>query len=449
MKTKFILTFFLVIILFLNSNAQGLKAVQKSDSTDCKAWGVNVSFGSALFYGDLKQYELYPLGKSNRYAVSERKTAYAIAVNKDFGRIFSIQGQLIQGNLAGDVRKLNRYFEADFMEFGLTGTFNFCNLLSKKDHKFNVYGLIGFGYMSFHSISRNQSFVSPSSTDKFIAGEGYDNNGNKTAAVSALTLPLGIGFNYKLTKNFIVNIETSFRNSNSDKIDTYEGGSRKDRYQYSSVGLTYKFNFVKEAKVNSVAPAIAEQKKPEEVKPVVIEKKKEVVEQPIDVAKTDTKEPIKEAPKEVVKEPIVETKPIVTPAKEDKKLIEAKNDKKSVKTSNADYSGIFPVPSSSVLFDFNSSVINKEFEDKIEFAVNFMNQHPEARIILEGHCDKVGGEAINKKLGAKRSNAVKRLLIDKFKIEAKRISIVSKGKNELLSQTDDKINRRVDFKVVK
>ena len=96
MKTKFILTFFLVIILFLNSNAQGLKAVQKSDSTDCKAWGVNVSFGSALFYGDLKQYELYPLGKSNRYAVSERKTAYAIAVNKDFGRIFSIQGQLLK-----------------------------------------------------------------------------------------------------------------------------------------------------------------------------------------------------------------------------------------------------------------------------------------------------------------------------------------------------------------
>jgi OOP family OmpA-OmpF porin len=81
-------------------------------------------------------------------------------------------------------------------------------------------------------------------------------------------------------------------------------------------------------------------------------------------------------------------------------------------------------------FDFNKSVVKPAFYANVNAAGEFMQKYPAARITIEGHTDSVGKKAYNQKLSLRRAEAVKKYIVAKFGIDAKRIKAVGYGETK-------------------
>lgn len=98
-------------------------------------------------------------------------------------------------------------------------------------------------------------------------------------------------------------------------------------------------------------------------------------------------------------------------------------------------------------FDFDKSVIKPEFYQNVDAVGEFMQKYPTVSMTVEGHTDSVGKNAYNQKLSQRRAQAVKKYIVDKFSIDAKRIKAVGYGETKPIdtNETDEGRyhNRRV------
>jgi OmpA-OmpF porin, OOP family len=83
-----------------------------------------------------------------------------------------------------------------------------------------------------------------------------------------------------------------------------------------------------------------------------------------------------------------------------------------------------------VEFDFNKSIVKPEFYPNVNAVGDFMQKYPTVDITVEGHTDNVGKNAYNQKLSQRRAEAVKKYIVDKFDIDAKRIKAVGYGETK-------------------
>ncbi|RKX65746.1 MAG: peptidoglycan-associated lipoprotein Pal, partial [Thermodesulfobacteriota bacterium] len=56
----------------------------------------------------------------------------------------------------------------------------------------------------------------------------------------------------------------------------------------------------------------------------------------------------------------------------------------------------------------------------------WLKEHPEVHLLIEGHCDERGTEEYNLALGERRANSAKEFLVN-LGIDPKRISVISYG----------------------
>lgn len=104
-----------------------------------------------------------------------------------------------------------------------------------------------------------------------------------------------------------------------------------------------------------------------------------------------------------------------------------------------------------VLFDYDQSAIKSDERAKIEKASTYLSEHPEQRILLEGHCDWRGTSEYNLGLGERRAGAVRQYLTT-LGVSADRLETSSKGDLEAIENgTDSQMaqDRRVDIVVLK
>jgi peptidoglycan-associated lipoprotein len=105
-----------------------------------------------------------------------------------------------------------------------------------------------------------------------------------------------------------------------------------------------------------------------------------------------------------------------------------------------------------VLFDFDRYSIKAESKLTLEKNAKILNEHSNAMITLEGHCDERGTDDYNIALGERRADSVKRYLA-KLGISSGRINTISYGEERpfCTQRNDDcwRQNRRVHFKVGK
>lgn len=90
--------------------------------------------------------------------------------------------------------------------------------------------------------------------------------------------------------------------------------------------------------------------------------------------------------------------------------------------------GIDSVPSDTVYFDFDSSVLTAETVNTLNGQVEFLKENEE-QIVVAGHADERGTREYNIGLGERRANAVATYL-ETQGIEEERISVVSYGKDK-------------------
>lgn len=80
-----------------------------------------------------------------------------------------------------------------------------------------------------------------------------------------------------------------------------------------------------------------------------------------------------------------------------------------------------------IFFAYDSAVLSKNAKEAIALEVlAVLKDNPEAKILIEGHCDERGSKKYNYKLGKKRANAVRNYLFKKG-VSKKRIKTVSYG----------------------
>jgi peptidoglycan-associated lipoprotein len=91
-----------------------------------------------------------------------------------------------------------------------------------------------------------------------------------------------------------------------------------------------------------------------------------------------------------------------------------------------------------IYFDFDRSEVQSEFEQVLQAHGNYLLEHPNVRVLIEGHADERGTPEYNIALGERRAKAVAKYL-QGMGVQSSQLSIVSYGEEKPLdfSRTDD------------
>jgi peptidoglycan-associated lipoprotein len=101
------------------------------------------------------------------------------------------------------------------------------------------------------------------------------------------------------------------------------------------------------------------------------------------------------------------------------------------------YEALFRQNVHDAFFDYDKYDIRPDGRDALAASAEFLRRYPEAKVVIEGHCDERGSLEYNLALGAERAEAVKRFLTS-LGIAAQRTSTISYGKERpFCTQSDE------------
>jgi OOP family OmpA-OmpF porin len=474
-------TFTIICLLGVALNATSYAQTDNgTGKVKYNTWSVTLSGGSMLFYGDLKQFDFYPISAENGKEwygftkdISERKMGFGLAVTKQISPIFGVQGELQKGKLGGVKTSVDAYFIADVLKYGINFTVNFTNMFfpNCKNHFISFYGIAGMGYLNFKTVAKTIS------TDAEIMSYGYGNYGQDNEKTTELAIPLGLGLKYKLSPKFDLGIECTLNNINTDKLDAYvRANTAKDKYSYTAITLTYKIGknekslewvTPKEMDSDNLIPLFTTINKKvdslggklNEVTNKVNNIEGRVTHLEKDVA--DLKNPPKEAdddndgvPNSKDLEPntpkgnLVNFQGITIP-----KCVNTTTNTTVIEKTEATYK--FEVGEKIVLnnifFDFNKATLRPESYTELNRLVKQLKDMPTVKIEISGHTDNIGSAAYNKTLSESRAKSVVNYLLQNG-IDKSRLTYVGYGFDQPIASnsTDEgrQKNRRTEFKVL-
>jgi outer membrane protein OmpA-like peptidoglycan-associated protein len=94
------------------------------------------------------------------------------------------------------------------------------------------------------------------------------------------------------------------------------------------------------------------------------------------------------------------------------------------------------------------AVVTDDQLPQIEELAKFMKDYPQTKVQIEGHTDKTGSEAINKRLSGARASAVMKTLVDRFGIERSRLRSEGFGSSKPIDSNDSEDGRKANRRVV-
>ncbi len=100
-----------------------------------------------------------------------------------------------------------------------------------------------------------------------------------------------------------------------------------------------------------------------------------------------------------------------------------------------------------VLFATSKDVITKNSFKAIDALAAVMKKYPDLNVTIEGHTDNVGGAAYNKKLSQRRADAVKKYMVEKSGIEAKRLTAKGFGPDKPIASNATREGRQKNRRV--
>ncbi|HUL75173.1 MAG TPA: OmpA family protein [Vicinamibacterales bacterium] len=102
-----------------------------------------------------------------------------------------------------------------------------------------------------------------------------------------------------------------------------------------------------------------------------------------------------------------------------------------------------------IYFDFNSDVLRPESEPVLREIADLLQKHADWTLAVQGHTDNVGGDAFNLDLSNRRSAAVRKALVDRYRIAGKRLTTAGFGASQPKAPNDTPEgrakNRRVEL----
>ncbi len=101
-----------------------------------------------------------------------------------------------------------------------------------------------------------------------------------------------------------------------------------------------------------------------------------------------------------------------------------------------------------VEFDTAKAIVKEKYHNNIKKVADFMKEFPDTNATIEGHTDNVGNAAYNQRLSEERANSVRQYLIDKFGIDASRLTSVGYGLSRPIASNDTAEGKQKNRRVV-
>ena len=214
-------------------------------------WSVSLSGGPNIFFGDLKRYKFWPSTDLSNGRINEIRYAGAFSLNRQLSHIFTLRGQVLYGEIAGeklhykDGSPCNQYFEGNIFEYNINTTVNLSNLIGRYNPRrfFFVYATLGAGFSNW--IVKTRDLV----THQQIGG-----NGSLSNWTTEIVIPAGLGAYFTIKDKVNIGLEWTDRVVNSDKLDNTPGGFPYDAYSLFALNVTYNFNKRSGIKLSPASP---------------------------------------------------------------------------------------------------------------------------------------------------------------------------------------------------
>jgi len=206
-------------------------------------WFLNLNGGITQSYCDIQG------GKWHGAMLGSKNMAFmgGLRLGKHISPVFGIFGAFNIGQLKGEsgVDTKNMYFETDMKEYFLGTTVSFSNLFfGYKPRLINIYGTVGIGMSTFSPKAYKND-------NPGVVVPGDKNNPNDDwANTTEAMYPTGFGIDFRFNDRWDMNLETTIRWFDSDKLDGYKSGEKNDAYFFTSLGLGYSFGQGKSSKIN-------------------------------------------------------------------------------------------------------------------------------------------------------------------------------------------------------
>lgn len=99
-------------------------------------------------------------------------------------------------------------------------------------------------------------------------------------------------------------------------------------------------------------------------------------------------------------------------------------------------------------FDTGKALVKTKYHDEIKKFADVMREHPDLKVVIEGHTDGIGNKALNQRLSQKRAESVKDYMVKKFGIDESRLSATGYGMTKPIASNKTakgkQKNRRVE-----
>ncbi len=101
-----------------------------------------------------------------------------------------------------------------------------------------------------------------------------------------------------------------------------------------------------------------------------------------------------------------------------------------------------------VEFDLNSAATREDHRPEVQRLADFMTQHPQSDVQIEGHSDSSGAATYNQQLSEKRAATIAKMLVDDFGIDSARVQSVGYGEERPTADNSTAAGRQENRRVV-
>lgn len=238
MKTHLYTIALLAALSSLTSNVQA-----QTENPVNRPWTMGVNLGTYIYQGDLTP--------SVAGSWKTARPGIELSLTKQVTYHMTLKYALVLASLAGDDTKYKNeqeyrgyrqfYYKSHFAELSVSDNFSLFGA-DRPEKRFNPYVSAGVGvafmlYKSNSWANTQWSYFSASNLREHVKEDSV--TGIPRAFVS---VPLGLGFNYRLNDRLHLNVEGLYRLSTSDYMDGYSraGNNSKNDYFYSiTAGLHF------------------------------------------------------------------------------------------------------------------------------------------------------------------------------------------------------------------